>query len=149
MSNYGFDERDTTTAVTRESMHQPQPPLPPQAQQAPPGYGYAQPPGYGARSPYGFGRGFGHRGPSETKPFFLTSEFVMSVLASILIAISAATMHAFGGWRAWILIAAIVCSYNLSRGIAKAGTRSRAHDPREDVDLHFGHGHDERQRQNA
>jgi hypothetical protein len=152
MSNYGFDERDTTTAVTRESMHQPQPPLPPQqAQQAPPNYGYAQPPGYGARAPYGFGRGlgFGHRGPSETKPFFLTSEFVMSVVAAIAIAISAATMHAFGGWRAWILIAAIVCSYNLSRGIAKAGTRSRAHDPREDVDLHFGRGHDERQHHSA
>jgi hypothetical protein len=141
MSNYGFDERDTTTAVTRESMHQPQQ-LPPQPTQAPPNYAYGQPPAWGARSPYGWGRGFGHRGSTETKPFFLTSEFVMSVLASIAIAISAATMHAFGGWRAWILIAAIVCSYNLSRGIAKAGTRSRAHDPREDVDLNFGRGHE-------
>jgi hypothetical protein len=138
MSNYGFDERDTTTAVTREASYQPQQPLPPQA---PMNYPYGQQPGYGARSPYGFGHRL-NRYTAETKPFFLTSEFVMSLLASIAIAISAATMHAFGGWRAWILIAAIVCSYNLSRGIAKAGTRSRAHDPREDVDLHFGRDHD-------
>jgi hypothetical protein len=135
MSNYGFDERDTTRATTRETMHQPQQQLPPQS----PGYGYGQPP-WGPPSPYGFGRGFRFRGLTETKPFFLTSEFVISILASIAIAISAATMHAFGGWRAWILIAAIVCSYNLSRGIAKSGTRSRAQDPRDDVDLGFGRG---------
>jgi hypothetical protein len=140
MSNYGFDERDSTTAVTRESMHQPQHQLPPQPPQ---NYGYAQQPAWGQRSPYGFGRGLGHRGSTETKPFFLTSEFVMSILASIAIAISAATMHAFGGWRAWILIAAIVCSYNLSRGIAKAGTRSHARDPRDEADLHFGRGNDD------
>jgi hypothetical protein len=147
MSDYGFDERDTTSGTTRETMHQPQPQ--PQPQQLPPqspGYGYAQPP-WGRSSPYGFGRGFRLHGSSETKPFFLTSEFMVSALASIAIAISAATMHAFGGWRAWILIAAIVCSYNLSRGIAKSGTRSRAQDPRDDVDLSFGRG--ERKHENA
>jgi hypothetical protein len=138
MSNYGFDERDTTTATTRETMHQPQQQLPPQQSQQAPGYGYGQP-AWGPPSPYGYRRGLGLRGLIETKPFFLTSEFVISVLASVAIALSAATMHAFGGWRAWILIAAIVCSYNLSRGIAKAGTRSHAHDPREDIDLSFGH----------
>jgi hypothetical protein len=136
MSNYGFDEHDANSAVTRETMHQqPQQPYPPQPMQ----YGYPQqPPAWGRRSPYGLGRGpglLGYGGTTETKPFFLTSEFVVSLFASVAIAISAATMHAFGGWRAWILIAAIVCSYNLSRGIAKAGTRSHAHDPREDVRL--------------
>jgi hypothetical protein len=145
MSNYGFDERDTTTATTRETMYQPQQPLPPQQSQPAPGYGYGQPPAWGQRAPYGYRRGPGLRGLIETKPFFLTSEFVISLLASIGIALSAATMRAFGGWRAWVLITAIVVSYNISRGIAKAGRGSRAHDPREDVDLSFGqhdHAHD-------
>jgi hypothetical protein len=140
MSNYGFDERDSTTAVTRESMHQPQYQTPP----APMNYGYGQPqPGWGARSPYGFGRGMGMRGSTETKPFFLTSEFIVSVIVALGVAITAASSHAFGGWRAWLLIAAVTCSYNLSRGIAKAGTRSHARDPRDEADLHFGRGHDD------
>jgi len=101
-------------------------------------YGYG--PGYGM-SPWQMRRGFG--GPrrshsTETKPFYLTSEFLLSVLVSIGIAISAATMTAFGGWRAWILITAILVSYNLSRGIAKCGTRSRAFDPREELQLGRG-----------
>ncbi len=138
MSNYSFDERDATSAATRETMHTPQQHMPP----PPAMYGYGQQPGWGPRSQqYGFGRGMGYRGPSETKPFFLTSEFVLSVIVSIGIAITAASSHAFGGWRAWVLIAAIMASYNLSRGIAKAGTRSRAHDPREDLDLHRGREH--------
>jgi hypothetical protein len=135
MSNYGFDERDSTTAVTREAQYQPQQQLPPPPMQ----YGYGQPQGWGMRSPYGF-RGM-NRGSIETKPFFLTSEFVISVICAIGIAITAASSHAFGGWRAWILIAAIAASYNLSRGIAKAGTHSRAHDPREDMSLGRGHDH--------
>jgi hypothetical protein len=44
-------------------------------------------------------------------------------------------MRAFGGWRAWILITAILVSYNLSRGIAKSGSRSRAFNPREELQL--------------
>ena len=140
MSNYGFDERDATTAVTRESMHTPQHTMPPQQQQ-PMGYGYGQPTGWGAPSPYGFNRGMrGYRGSTETKPFFLTSEFVTSLIAALGIAITAATSHAFGGWRAWLLITAVVCAYNLSRGIAKSGTRSHARDPRDDADFSFGRG---------
>ena len=133
MSNYGYDERDSTQAVTRDTMHTPE------YQQLPPPspYGYGPPQGYPMRPPL-----FNWRARSETKPFFLTSEFGISLLSAIAIAISAATMHAFGGWRAWILITAIVVSYNVSRGIAKCGTSSRAHDPREDVDLDFGRGGD-------
>jgi hypothetical protein len=134
MSNYGFDERDTTAATTREAMGQPQYAPPPQQ------YGYPQPPNMGW-SPYR--RPLTDRlGSTETKPFYLTSEFLVSALVSILIAISAATMHAFGGWRAWILIAAITCSYNLSRGIAKAGTRSHAQDPRDDMRMPLGRDHE-------
>jgi hypothetical protein len=85
--------------------------------------------------------------PIETKPFFLTSEFVGSVLAIAGIAITAAASDAFGAWRAWILITAITVGYMVSRGIAKSGTRSHADDPREHFDLPWGrdqnqHGHD-------
>jgi hypothetical protein len=137
MSNYGYDERDTTAATTREAMYQPQQ-VPPPAQ-----YGYGQPTGYGMRRQWGFNRGMAPHAGIETKPFFLTSEFVLSLIAAIGIAITAASSHAFGGWRAWVLIAAIVASYNLSRGIAKCGTQSRAHDPREDMRLGAGHDHHE------
>jgi hypothetical protein len=85
--------------------------------------------------------------PIETKPFFLTSEFVGSVLAIAGIAITAAASDAFGAWRAWILITAITVGYMISRGIAKSGTRSHADDPREGIDLPWGrdrhqHGHE-------
>ena len=78
--------------------------------------------------------------PIETKPFFLTSEFVGSVLAILGIAITAAASDAFGAWRAWILITAIVVGYMVSRGIAKSGTRSHSSDPRENLDLNWGRG---------
>jgi hypothetical protein len=80
--------------------------------------------------------------PIETKPFFLTSEFVGAVLAIAGIAITAASSDAFGAWRAWILITAVTVGYMVSRGIAKSGTRSHADDPREHFDLNWGRGHD-------
>ena len=76
--------------------------------------------------------------PIETKPFFLTSEFVGAVLAIAGIAITAASSDSFGAWRAWILITAVVVGYMVSRGIAKSGTRSHADDPRENFDLNLG-----------
>ena len=76
--------------------------------------------------------------PIETKPFYLTSEFVGSVLAIAGIAITAVSSDAFGAWRAWILITAITVGYVVSRGIAKAATRSHADDPREHLDLNWG-----------
>ena len=78
--------------------------------------------------------------PIETKPFYLTSEFVGSVLAIAGIALTAVSSDAFGAWRAWILITAITVGYVISRGIAKAATRSHADDPREQLDLNWGQG---------
>jgi hypothetical protein len=97
---------------------------------------YQPPPGYG----YGYGmRQFAHRPrrmyPLDTKPFFLTSEFGVSLVAAVLIAITAASSDSFGAWRAWILITAIVAAYSLSRGLAKAGTRSHVSGSRENHDL--------------
>jgi hypothetical protein len=84
--------------------------------------------------------------PIETKPFFLTSEFVGAVLAIAGIAITAASSDAFGAWRAWILISAVTIGYMVSRGIAKSGTRSHADDPREHLDLNWGRGNDQQGR---
>lgn len=70
---------------------------------------------------------------AETKPFFLTSEFWVAVLVSGGIAITAASSHAFGAWRAWILIATITSAYLISRGIAKAGTWAPSYDPRDEM----------------
>ena len=91
-----------------------------------PGYGYAPP-------QYGYGYRLRPQWPVETKPFFLTSEFWGAVIACVGIAITAASSDAFGSWRAWVLITAIVVGYQLSRGIAKSGTKSRSWDPREDM----------------
>jgi hypothetical protein len=115
-----------------QTMGNPPPAMPPyqQPMQMPPQYGY----GYGMRMRRNY--------PIETKPFFLTSEFAISLIAAIAIAITAASSHAFGAWRAWILITAIIVAYNVSRGIAKSGTRSNASDPRENLDLNWGRGGD-------
>ena len=90
---------------------------------------HQQKPSYGNQRP---------QRPIETKPFYLTSEFVGSVLAIAGIAITAVSSDAFGAWRAWILITAITVGYVISRGIAKAATRSHADDPREHLDLGRG-----------
>lgn len=101
-------------------------------------------PGHPPQMPYGYQQTQWHRPrrsyPIETKPFFLTSEFVGSVLAIAGIAITAASSDAFGAWRAWILITAVTVGYMISRGIAKSGTRSHADDPREHLDLNWAQG---------
>ena len=117
-----------------------------------PGYGpdaaptqVAPPPQGGVQMSYG-PRGYGQwgygpprpswsRGMIETKPFFLTSEFFGPLLAIIAMAIAVASADNFDAPRFWTLVAVIVSAYVISRGIAKSGTKSRASDPREDVDL--------------
>src|ERR671929_1457193 len=72
---------------------------------------------------------------SETKPFFLTSEFLAFVLYLMGLGIAASTSPSIDARLFWILATAATIGYMLARGIAKSGTRSRAHDPREDIDL--------------
>jgi hypothetical protein len=123
MSNYEDRTQVQDTPLSRDPGYAPYP------QQMPP-------------APYGYGTHWEMRPrriyPIETKPFFLTSEFVGAVLAIAGIAITAAASDAFGAWRAWILISAITVGYMVSRGIAKSGTRSHADDPRENFDLNWG-----------
>jgi hypothetical protein len=72
---------------------------------------------------------------SETKPFYLTSEFLVFALYLMGLAIAASTSPSIDARFFWIWATVAVVGYMLSRGIAKAATRSRAHDPREDIDL--------------
>lgn len=130
------------SSLTRDSEREtavyggaPQSPGPPQ--QAPGYGGHQQMPSYGYPQPQWQMRPR-RVYPIETKPFFLTSEFVGAVLAIVGIAITAASSEAFGAWRAWILITAITGAYMISRGIAKSGTRSHADDPREQFELPWG-----------
>ena len=72
---------------------------------------------------------------SETKPFYLTSEFLVFVLYTMGLGISATTDSTIDSRFFWLMATIVSAAYILSRGIAKAATRSRAHDPREDIDL--------------
>ena len=75
---------------------------------------------------------------SETKPFFLTSEFVVFVLFLMGLAIGTATADDVDPRLFWILATVATSVYMLSRGIAKSGSRSRAYDPRDDIDVGRG-----------
>jgi hypothetical protein len=67
--------------------------------------------------------GYGRRPWAETKPFFLTSEFLTLIGTIAALAIAMAVSDVFDGNRGWTLITGIAAAYVLSRGIAKAGTR--------------------------
>jgi hypothetical protein len=72
---------------------------------------------------------------SETRPFFITSEFLVFVLLLMGLGIAASTDDSIDSrffWE-WATIATVF--YMLSRGLAKSGSRSRAWDPREDIEL--------------
>jgi hypothetical protein len=129
-----YDDRDT--AVTRDPMQgQGQQRYAQPVQQQPYGYGYG--------SPYSGGYGYGMRRPgwTETKPFFMTSEFLLTLLCVIAVAITAGVAEDLDSRLGMALIAGLVAFYTLSRGIAKSGTRSRATDPRDELDLRRSHDH--------
>jgi len=131
MSNY--DDRDT--AISRDPGYA-QTSVPPQPQ-----YGYQQPygapyyGGYGMYGRRGFGRGMGMHGPSwsETKPFFMTSEFLGTLLCILGVCITAASARFLDAHGAALMSTILVSAYTISRGIAKAGTRSHAWDPRDEI----------------
>lgn len=59
---------------------------------------------------------------AETKPFFLTSEFVLLVLALIGVLVTALTTDTVGARLGWAIAVALVAVYALSRGFAKSHT---------------------------
>jgi hypothetical protein len=133
MSEQGYDRGPgyTDAPLTREGTGFDSGPV---ATSAPPAY-YGQQQGYGApMGGYGMNRWAARprrEYPIETKPFFLTSEFAIGVVAVIGLLITAATNHTVGARLFWYLTTAMVVGYMISRGIAKSGTRSQAWDPRE------------------
>src|SRR2546423_1910535 len=75
----------------------------------------------------------GHVHSSETKPFYLTSEFLVFVIFLMGLGITAASSPSVDARFFWTAATVATSFYMLSRGIAKSGSRSRAWDPREDV----------------
>jgi hypothetical protein len=82
---------------------------------------------------WGYGTGRPRRSPTETRPFFLTSEFWGTILGILGICITAAIAADFDSHRASVCVTALIVAYVISRGIAKAGSQSRAFDPREQM----------------
>jgi hypothetical protein len=77
----------------------------------------------------------------ETKPSFKTSELVVYVLAVIGVLIASAVVgdganndggDIFAADKAWWFITLLTVGYLVSRGLAKAGSRSSDTDPRTD-----------------
>ena len=69
----------------------------------------------------------------ETKPFFLTSEFLVWLLITIALAIAGAVVGGddgddFPASLVWILITVLSFAYIISRGISKAGTKYSGRD---------------------
>ena len=67
--------------------------------------------------------GYGQRPWSETKPFFLTSEFLTLLATIAAIAIAMAAADNFDSPRGFTLIAGLAAAYMIARGLAKSGTR--------------------------
>ena len=66
------------------------------------------------------------RDDRETKPFFLTSEFLLT--AALMLALLVAGYlrdDTLTTWRTWLLVTVVGTAYVLSRGIAKAGSPDR------------------------
>jgi hypothetical protein len=67
--------------------------------------------------------GYGRRPFSETKPFFLTSEFLTFIGAIAAVAIGMAVSDTLDADRGWLLITILATAYMVRRGLAKSGTR--------------------------
>jgi uncharacterized protein (TIGR02271 family) len=68
---------------------------------------------------------------AETRPFFLTSEFVLAFAAWLALLLTTVASDSLGAQMFWLLTILIVAGYMLSRGAAKSRTPCHAVDPRE------------------
>jgi hypothetical protein len=66
--------------------------------------------------------GYGNRPWAETKPFFLTSEFLMAGVLIVGILIATAMNDNLDAPRGWLYAAIVAAAYIVSRGLAKSGT---------------------------
>ena len=67
-------------------------------------------------------------GPAETKPFYMTSEFLTLVASVAGVLIAAAVADNYDAPRAWLLATILASAYMISRGLAKAGSRDHSRD---------------------
>ena len=81
--------------------------------------------------------GYGRKPYAETKPFWMTSEFLAAAGAIAALAIALGTNDRVDGFKGWLLIAIVASAYIVSRGIAKAGAR----DPNPDRRYGGGQGY--------
>lgn len=79
----------------------------------------------------GLGSGSTGATAGETRPFFLTSEFGLTIAALAALAVTTASSDALDAGTLWPLATGIVAAYVFSRGFAKSSTPSRSWDPRE------------------
>lgn len=63
-----------------------------------------------------------HLRTRETKEFFKTSEFMLTIVLALTMMISASVQENFDAPLMWRLLTGLFAAYVLSRGIAKAGT---------------------------
>jgi hypothetical protein len=69
----------------------------------------------------------------ETKPFFMTSEFMFFALMTIALLITAATDNSIDARTFWYLEVPLTIGYLLARGIAKSGSKTPSYDPRDEL----------------
>lgn len=67
--------------------------------------------------------GYGNRPWAETKPFFLTSEFLAMIVLIAGILIATGMNDNLDAPRGWLYASIVGAAYILSRGFAKSGTR--------------------------
>lgn len=67
--------------------------------------------------------GYGNRPWAETKPFFMTSEFLAAAALIAGILIATGMNDNLDAPRGWLYAAIVGAAYILSRGLAKSGTR--------------------------
>ena len=69
-------------------------------------------------------------GFTETKPFWMTSEFLVLVAAVAGVLVAAAVAEDIDSRLAWRLVTYLAIGYMIARGLAKAGSRVPDNDPR-------------------
>ena len=63
------------------------------------------------------------RHPDETKPFYMTSEFLTLVAAAAGVLIATAVVDELDAPRAWLYVTILASAYMIARGLAKSGSR--------------------------
>ena len=69
-------------------------------------------------------------GPDETKPFWMTSEFLVLAAAVAGVLVAAAVAEDIDSRLAWLLVTYLAIGYMIARGLAKAGSRVPDNNPR-------------------